>query len=163
MASTSQEKLSQQQLAAVALLSEGRADAEVAEEVGVDGATVSTWRRDPHLFAEVNQRRQAVWWSAHDGIRGLITDAVETLGAAVRQGDARAAVDVLRAVGLYGKVGPPGGEVDPQLVTIRQAEAWADTELAKSACGDVLESILSQNRRPELVRKRLVQLREEAE
>jgi len=163
MTKASQEKLSEQQLAAIALLSEGRTDAEVAEELGVEGVTVSTWRRDPYFAAELNRRRQSVWWSAHDGIRALITDAVDTLRDAVRDGDVRASVEVLKATGLYGKVGPPVGEVEPDLVIIRQAQAWADTELAKSDCGDVLETLLSEQRRPELVRQRLAELRETTE
>ena len=32
---------------------------------------------------------------------------------------------VLRAANLYGNVGAPHGETDPELVLLAQAEAWA--------------------------------------
>ena len=53
------------------------------------------------------------------------------LEQAVEENNVRAAVEVLKAVGTYGEVKPPSGEVAPELVMVKQAEAWAEAKLAK--------------------------------
>ena len=96
--------------------------------------TVCRWRNEnPHFQAELNTRRKALWSAAHDKLRALMRKAVETLDHAVEDDDVRAAVEVLKAVQLYGNVSAPDGETDPELVLLKQAEPWANEEIRRQS------------------------------
>lgn len=85
--------------------------------------------------------------------RGALAEALE-------EGNVRAAVEVLKAVGVHGKVEAPSGEADPELVVVRQAEVWARKELAKEdPTGDVLARFREDERLAELTQERLQELR----
>ena len=114
--------LSVEQLNAIDILVQGRTDQETAETVGVARETVTRWRNDnPHFAAQINRQRRLIWGCSHDGLRALASRAVDTLDLALQNGDARAAVEVLKAVGLYGKVQPPSGPEDAELVLWAEA------------------------------------------
>ena len=99
-----------EQLNAIDVLVQGRTDQETAETVGVARETVTRWRNDnPHFTAELNRQRRLIWGDSHDRLRALASKAVDTLDVALQNGDARAAVEVLKAVGLYGQLPPPSG------------------------------------------------------
>jgi len=124
--------LTEQQTQAAALLAEGKPLAEVAEAIGADAPAVGEWQAsNPAFIAEVNRRRQEAWRQAQDRLRALVPKALDTLAQAVEAGDLKASVEVLKAVGVYGKVPSPVGEVDPELVQVQQAEAWAKAEYTK--------------------------------
>ena len=98
--------------------------------MGVARETVTRWRNDnPHFAAELNKQRQLIWEANHDWLRSLAGKAVDTIEAGLDAGDTKAAVEVLKAVGLYGQVQPPGGPVDAELVMWEQAKEWALAEL----------------------------------
>ncbi len=157
---TARSRLSEEQERAAALLAEGKMSAEVTKEVGTDAATIETWWEDAHFVAAVNRKRKEAWWAARDRLRALVSKAVDALERALDEGDVRAATEVLKAAGVYGKVEAPSGEVDPELVMVRQAESWAATELAKEGpARDVLAPLLDDGRRAELAQKRLRELR----
>ena len=98
--------------------------------MGVARETVTRWRNDnPHFAAELNKQRQLIWEASHDRLRSLAGKAVDTIEAGLDAGDTKAAVEVLKAVGLYGQVQPPGGPVDAELVMWEQVKEWALAEL----------------------------------
>ena len=51
---------------------------------------------------ELNKQRRLIWNNSHDRLQALASKTVDTLDLALQNGDARAAVEVLKAVGLYG-------------------------------------------------------------
>ena len=99
---------------AIELLLLGYKDAEVAAIVGVTRQTVNKWRNHNKAFiAELNHRRRELWEAAEEKLRNLIDSAITVLEEDLQSEDRRlrlrAAVHVLKCVGLYGKsLEPPG-------------------------------------------------------
>jgi len=155
--------LSEQQQNAIMALLEGLPDREVADRVGVTRETVCRWRnQDPFFAAELNQRRQDVWAEATDRLRGLVGSAVETLEEAVNAGNVQAAVQVLRAVGIYGQVGAPDGPTDPKAHLYRQAAAEAQEKASTQENErDLLTDAILGNGAGELRRARFRELCDE--
>ena len=140
--------LSEQQQNAILALLEGLPDREVADRVGVARETVCRWRnQDPFFASELNRRRQDLWQEASDRLRGLVGSAVSTLEEAVGQGNVQAAVQVLKAVGVYGDVGAPTGPTDPKVHLQQQAKAWADEQRKLTDTQDdiLLEQLAGDN------------------
>ncbi|MCH2519463.1 MAG: hypothetical protein MK210_14900, partial [Dehalococcoidia bacterium] len=107
--------LSVEQLNAIDILVQGKTDQETAQSVGVARETVTRWRNDnPYFAAELNKQRRLIWAASHDRLRSLASKAVDTLEAALDSGDSRIAVEVMKAVGLYGQVTPLSGPVDAE-------------------------------------------------
>ena len=158
------EPLTEQQAQAAALVAEGIALDDVAATIGEHTATVSEWREDnPAFIAEVNRRRQEAWRQAQDRLRALVPKALDALAEAVEAGDLKASFEVLKAVGIYGKVPAPGGETDPELLQVQQAEAWAKAEVAKQGPRDLMGMVRAEEDRAELVHRRLAELRSGAD
>ena len=103
-------RLSVEQLNAIDVLVQGRSEQDTAETVGVARETVTRWRNDnPHFTAELNRQRRLIWSDSHDRLRALASKAVDTLETSLDEGDSRVAVEILKAIGLYGQVRPPSG------------------------------------------------------
>ena len=118
--------LSVGQLNAIDILVQGKTDQETALAVGVTRETVTRWRNDnPHFAAELNKQRRSIWAASHDRLRSLAGKAVDTLETALDSGDSRIAVELMKAVGLYGQVKPPSGPVDAEFVLWEKAKEWA--------------------------------------
>lgn len=114
MGGDAKDTLSDKQMLAVGLLVQGLSDGDVAEKVGVTRETVNRWRNgDDGFLVALNAERARVWQDAHDRLRALVGDAVTVLEGSVRSADAdhKVAIAILRAVGVYGVVGRPGGAV----------------------------------------------------
>ncbi len=145
-------RLSVEQLNAIDVLVLGKTDQETADAVGVARETVTRWRNDNiHFAAELNRQQKSIWTASHDRLRSLAGKAVDTLEAAMDAGDTRAAVEVMKAVGLYGQVQPPSGPVDVEVVMLEKAKEWATLEIIKKGpSADPLLDILSHD--PEMAR-----------
>jgi hypothetical protein len=129
--------LSIEQHNAIDLLILGHTDQAVAEQIGVARETICRWRNEnPYFMAELNRRRKDMWQTAQERLRGLVGKAIDILEQALQPDDVKAAVTVLRAANLYGNVGAPQGETDPDLVLLVQAEAWAVQELRRQGPPD---------------------------
>ena len=113
---------------AIDLLMTGKPDREVAAAVGVSRQTIAQWRQHPVFMAELNQRRHTLWADAHARLRALISGAVDVIEEAVREGDLKAAIEVLKAVKLYGEVGAPTGATEPDVLVREQAVAQLERE-----------------------------------
>jgi len=89
------------QRTALMALAAGRGFAEAARAAGVSRQTVHVWRhKDPRFAALVNAWRNQAIESAQHRLIGLADDAVTTIGDAIHTGDTRAALELLRRLGL---------------------------------------------------------------
>ncbi len=101
--------LTPQQEGAVDLLAVGKTVTEVSEEVGVARQTVSEWlNHHPGFQAAFNQRRQELWEAVSERLRSLLPKALDLLGHAIDNGELKAALEVLKASGLYRLQRPVG-------------------------------------------------------
>jgi hypothetical protein len=125
-------RLSVEQLNAIDVLVLGKTDQETADVVGVARETVTRWRNDNlHFAAALNRQQKSIWTGSHDRLRSLVGKAVDALEVAMDAGDSKAAVEVIKAVGLYGQVQPPSGPVDVEVVMLEKAKEWATLEIIK--------------------------------
>ena len=156
--------LSVQELNAIDILVQGKTDQETALAVGVVRETVTRWRNDnPYFAAELNKQRKLIWGTNQDRLRSLTTKAVDTIETALDAGDSKAAVEVLKAVGLYGQVTPPSGPVDAELVLWEKAKEWALAELDRKgpSAEPLLDILIHDTEVARLTRQRMDQLRGE--
>ena len=158
-------RLSVEQLNAIDILVQGRTDQETAEVVGVARETVTRWRNDnPHFTAELNRQRRLIWGDSHDRLRALASKAVDTLETSLDEGDSRVAVEVLKAIGLYGQVRPPSGPEDAELVLWEEAREWAEMEFKKQrpSIDPLMAYTLGEIEIPALALERMEELREQS-
>jgi hypothetical protein len=131
--------LTVEQQNAIDLLVEGHPDRVVAEEVGVQRATVTCWRLyDPAFQAALNRRRDELWRDSVDGVRSLLPSALETLvdQLAVGEQRGRLALDFLRSAGVFGR--PTAGGLGAHLVGPTDPDEILDAEVhrrMRSAAG----------------------------
>jgi hypothetical protein len=159
-------RLSVEQLNAIDVLVQGRTDQETAETVGVARETVTRWRNDnPHFTAELNRQRRLIWGDSHDRLRALAGKAVDVLETSLDEGDSRVAVEVLKAIGLYGQVQPPTGPEDAELVLWEKAREWAEMEFKKQrpSIDPLLAYTLGEIEIPALALERMEELREQCQ
>ena len=157
-------RLSVEQLNAIDVLVQGRTDQETAETVGVARETVTRWRNDnPHFTAELNRQRRLIWGDSHDRLRALAGKAVDVLETSLDEGDSRVAVEVLKAIGLYGQVQPPSGPEDAELVLWAEAREWAEMEFEKQrgAIDPLMAYTLGEIEIPALALERMEELRQQ--
>ena len=132
--------------------------------MGFARETVTRWRNDnPHFAAQLNRQRRLIWGNSHDRLRALASKAVDTLDLALQNGDARAAVEVLKAIGLYGQVQPPSGPEDAELVLWEEAKGWAEREFKKQrpSIDPLMAFTLGEIEIPVLAQERMEELREQ--
>jgi len=140
-------KLSVEQLNAIDVLVLGKTDQETAKAVGVARETVNRWRNEnPYFSAELNKQRKESWGVNKHRLQALTTKAVDAIETALDGGDSKVAIDVLKAVGIYGAMEAPSEPVDADLVIMKSAKQWAATELAKKApSADPIIDLLSRD------------------
>jgi hypothetical protein len=74
-------------------------------------------------------RRAEVWRQPQERLGSLLSKAVENLAAAVEEGDFKASIEVLKAVGMYGEgTMDEIHEQDPEQLIRQQAESQVDRE-----------------------------------
>ncbi len=106
----STKKISTEQEQAIDLLLMGKSPTEVSKELG---QPVRDWsRRDPAFISELSQRRSALRETQLDQLRALAGRALEVLDEQLTNGveksklKADVAIQILKLVGLEGKVSP---------------------------------------------------------
>lgn len=133
-------ELSIKQLNAIDFFVQGLTDREAASKVGVRRETVNQWRKhDSEFQAELNRQRQNVWGTAKERLRYLVARAVQTLEEEVDNGSLRAAVETLRIVGLYGKVGAPKGYTSAEALELDKEERECLEGMIRSLWKPLLE------------------------
>ena len=108
-----QQKLSTKQLIAVNLLLQGLTDQEVADRVRVRRETVNQWKNhNPYFQDELDRQRREVWGAIEDGLAYWAQKAVGVLGKKVEEGSLKAAIETLKATGVYGKIEKPSQAIE---------------------------------------------------
>jgi hypothetical protein len=126
---------------AIDLLITGKSDRDTAEAVGVNRMTVWQWRHEhPVFMATLERRRAEVWRQPQERLRALLAKSVENLAAAVEDGDLKASIEVLKAVGMYGN-GTMNAihQQDPEQLIAQEAERRVRREgISEDATHDML-------------------------
>jgi Homeodomain-like domain len=145
---------------AIDVLILGKSDQEVAEAVGVNRTTVWQWRHSHPLFmASLERRRAEVWRAPQERLRSFLSKAVENLGKAVEDGDLKASIEVLKAVGMYGN-GTMNAiqEQDPEQLIAQEAERRVQRE---GLSEDPMHDILIDMTKNSVYQRRLAEVTEE--
>jgi hypothetical protein len=110
------------------------------------------------------RQRRLIWGTGQDSLRSLVSKAVYTIEAGLDAGDTKAAVDVLKAVGLYGQLKEPSGPVDAELVLWEKAKEWASLEIMRKgpSLDPLLDLLLHDTEVARLTRQRMEELQQSA-
>ncbi len=106
---TKTDTLTPQQAAAADLLALGATVTDAAETLSVSRQTASEWLHHNAAFqVALNARQRELWQGYVERLRSLVPKAMDTLEVAVSdvKQDVAAAVQILKAAGLYGLTGP---------------------------------------------------------
>jgi hypothetical protein len=135
--------LSVEQRSAIDLLCTGMSDTDVAAVVGKSRETIWGWRHEVPLFmAELEKARQQYISGAVDKLRSTLPKAVETVVAAVAEGNLRASLELLRIAGVYGSHAFQAGETDPDQVALRLCmEQLAKEGIKKDGMNGILTDL----------------------
>jgi hypothetical protein len=94
------EGLSSQQRIAVAALASGQSIVACAQSAGVSGATLYRWRtKDPAFIAAVNAWRGQAQDAVRDRLLAMADEAAMAVFAAIRNGDAKMGMTLLKCLG----------------------------------------------------------------
>lgn len=160
-----QNKLSPRQLIAIEMLAAGKNSTEVANTLGVDRKILWRWKTEnPYFIAELNKNIKELWLTAKERLNSLVSKAVDVLSDGLNEGDKKVAVEILKATNLYGRVGSPSRDTNPDLVMTRQAENWDKEFFFYAPSPNPTEQLRSaQNVIPILTVEKYLDLREEWE
>ena len=94
----------------------------------------------------------------------MASKAVDTLETSLDEGDSRTAVEVLKAIGLYGQGQPPAGPEDAELVLWEEAREGAELEFKKQrpSIDPLMAFTLGEIEIPVLTQERMEELREQS-
>jgi hypothetical protein len=124
--------LSKTQLSALEALLTGSTVTHAASEAGVARTTVHRWLRDDWVFkSELNRERREIRDAIRSQLLRAAESAVRSVSRAIDEGDLRAAMDVLKGLGLLGsRIQIEIGEDDPEALEeeARIAEGEAESE-----------------------------------
>ena len=124
LAPSLQSDINAQKQRAILLLLEGATITKTAETIGVDRSTMHRWLREPHFIAERNRRAKEAREACQERLRHLADAAVEVVGKAVESGNLKAALSLLKIVGL-GDVGPGDEETAERRILCRLVEQYS--------------------------------------
>jgi hypothetical protein len=114
--------LEPRQALALEQLLAGASVTKAAEVAGVDRSSLHRWRReDPVFQAAYNAARRDLRGEVASRLQILAGAALEAVERAIRDGDARIALGVLKGLGLLTGNPPPIGPADPaEVASLRQ-------------------------------------------
>ncbi len=114
---TSEEKLSSSQIKALSALLAGETVIRAAEISQVDRSTVHRWLREDWEFqAARNRALRAIQDATNDSLLALAQDALDAVGAAIRDGDNQTAINVLKGLGFLSGSPIQYGSTDPEVL-----------------------------------------------
>lgn len=114
------------------LLFAGQTATATADSVGVHRSTVHRWMKEPNFIAALNQERIDAREARNARIGHLQDAALETVEVAVRDGDARLALNVLKCLGALNDSVTAIGPTDPSDVEQMQLQAERNRALLDS-------------------------------
>jgi hypothetical protein len=146
----SRNKLSVAQLNAIDCIVTGKSITQAAESLNVSRRTVSRWVNcNPYFIVVLNAKRREIWSGAHERLRGMVDKALDVMEVALDGGDAKVAVDVLKAVNIYGSVSAPHGSTNADEITAGMAERYARELLLSAPSQDpVAQAMYAQQMLP---------------
>ena len=97
-------RLTKRQLAAIPLLLQGRSDAQVAQQIGVDRASIFRWRKNGQFSRELEKQRQVVWQQSVGRLQAMLEPALDILQRQIQGDDPKTA---LRAAAILLRVATP--------------------------------------------------------
>jgi predicted transcriptional regulator len=132
------EKLPAEQQTALELLVSGKSVAETARLAGVGRATVFRWlKNDPEFGAAYNQWHEQLREGCQSRLMKLTEKATDALEKALEAGDARAALQLLKGMGMIKerKVGPTEPEEAERVLRMEQKKRkkrlnWEEMDVA---------------------------------
>ena len=110
---------------AIQLLLAGTSVTDTAKAVGVDPRTLCRWRKNPHFQAEFNRQRLNIHESAQLRLHAMTHQAIDVMAKALSDGNLRAAIELLKIVGVGNVTASLDAETDPEQIVRRQAEKMA--------------------------------------
>ena len=152
--------LRQQQ--AADLLALGESKTKAAAAVGVSRQQLHTWVQNVYFRSAVSKRHAEVWQESKERLRGLAVKAVDVIGNEIEGGNLKAAVELLKIVGLSnGKialVAQPGKSVE-DLLEIESAK-YVDDYLSTLDKPSTTQEVLQREfgLRPEMIKNNLRRL-----
>jgi hypothetical protein len=121
--------LSSSQETALQALLAGESVTAAAKTAKVNRSTLHRWLNDPDFLATLNLARHETRTNQEHRLAILANGAVEAVEQAIEQGDLRAALAVLRGVGLLSGQPAPIGPADPAQIRVDQSRRERSHEL----------------------------------
>lgn len=143
------EKLTPQQLQCLQYSIVGKPDVEIATLMNVSRSTVSRWKHSPHFIAEYNLYMNDLRQTALLRLNGLLYNAVSVIEDHVSKGSLKAAVELLKIVGVHGNVPIPDSETDPKQILQKQCGLIA---LKDTVTGDPLKKEFIEDPKNPIIR-----------
>jgi hypothetical protein len=122
--------LSPEQVSVLEALVRGETVTNAAQGAGVSPRTVHRWLKDDFAFqAAYNRERRALMTAMQQRLTLLAATAIETVEGAVKAGDVKAALAVIKAVGLLSGEASAIGAADPD--GLQEERERAERQAAK--------------------------------
>ncbi len=154
--------LTVKQMNAAELLATGCKVQDVAEMVGVSRHQVWVWQKNPYFIAAISQRRGEVWNNSKQRLRGLLDKSVDVLEQAILSGDLKASIELLKIVGLHGKIASPSKSLSVTDILTIQATEFVDDLLGKLPSDDPMAGLNYRlQMRPTLIREQYQVLKDQ--
>ena len=120
-------------------------------------------QHQPALHCPAQQATEAHLGQLPRPPEGLGQQGRSILYVRLQNSDARAAVEVLKAVGIYGQLPPPSGPEDAELVLWEVAKTWAELEFNKQrrSIDSLMAFTLGEIEIPALAQQRMEELQEQ--
>ena len=94
----------------------------------------------------------------------MANKAVDTLETSLGEGDSRVALEVFKAIGLYGQVQAPTGPEDAELVLWEEAREWAEMEISRKgpSSDPLMDQLIWNSEIARLAHERMEELLEQS-
>jgi AcrR family transcriptional regulator len=126
------EGLSSQQRIAVAALASGQSIAACAQSAGVSGGTLYRWRtKDPAFIAAVNAWRGQAQDAVRDRLLAMADEAAMAVFAAIRNGDAKMGMTLLKCLGAASPISRGPTTIDSARQDMDRQEWEQSVEIEK--------------------------------
>lgn len=155
-------KLTPRQQQAVELLALGKSKTEVASEVGVSRQQLHRWDKNVYFRAAFSKRHAELWQENKERLRGLAGKAVAVIESELESGNLKAAVELLKIVGLSGgkiALAQPAKSVDDllEIEAAKLTDAYMSNLVRPSTTQEVFAREFVE--RPALIRSNLLRLK----
>ena len=155
-------RLTPRQQQAVELLALGESKTKVASEVGVSRQQIHKWTQNVYFRSAFSKRHADLWQENKERLRGLAGKAVAVIESELESGNLKAAVELLKIVGLSGgkiALAQPGKSVEDllEIESANQVDAYMRTLDRPNTNQEVFSREFVE--RPALIRSNLLRLK----